>query len=253
MKKILFIFFILIIIAVFIALNNNNPKVIIAKLIKKGNIGAGELKYRINFLGVLPVAEAIIGVEKTQDYNGQKVYHLSASAKTLNLVSKILSGEATLDSFVDIERLSPIAFKQRLNVSGKGSTDKEIIYDQKQGIMDIGGVKRIILADTQDPLSAIFSLRKMDFDKIKEFEMNINTNQKNYILKGRATPKEMLIKGKAYKTVILEASISRRDKNPYHKSSIKMVLLRGKENTPILIKVFASGVFLSAGLTEVMP
>jgi len=83
--------------------------------------------------------------------------------------------------------------------------------------------------------------------------MNINTNQKNYILKGRATPKEMLIKGKAYKTVILEASISRRDKNPYHKSSIKMVLLRGKENTPILIKVFASGVFLSAGLTEVMP
>jgi len=251
MKKILFIFFILILIAVFIALNNNNPEVIIAKLIKKGNIGAGELRYRINFLGVLPVAEAIIGVEKTQNYNGQKVYHLSASAKTLKSVSKILSGEALLDSFVDIERLSPIAFKQRLRVSGKSDVDKEIIYDQKQGIMSMGDVNRQIPAGTQDPLSAIFSLRQMDFDKIKEFEMNINTNQKNYILKGRAAPKEIIIEGKTYKTVILEASISRRDKNPYHKSRIKMVLLRGKENTPILINVFASGVLLNAQLIDI--
>lgn len=252
MKKILFIISVVILIFLFIVMSND-PKIIIAKLAKKGDLKAGELRYRIKFFGFLPLAEAIIGVEKIEDYKGQKVYHLSASAKTLKVVSKILSGEAVLDSFVDMQGLSPVAFKQRLRVSGKSDVDKEIIYDQKQGIMSIGDVHRQIPSGTQDPLSAIFSLRQMDFDKIKEFEMNINTNQKNYILKGRATPKEMIIEGKTYKTVFLEASISRRDKNPYHKSSIKMVLLCGKENIPISIKVFASGVLLNAQLIDIKP
>jgi len=252
MKKILLIISVVILLFLFIVVSND-PKIIIAKLAKQGDLKAGELRYRISFFGVLPLAEAIIGVEKIEDYRGEKVYHLSASAKTIKMVSKFLKGEASFDSFVDIERLSPIVFKQRLMVSGKGSADREIIYDQEQGIMDIDGVKRAILSDTQDPLSAIFSLKKMDFDKIKEFEMNINTNQKNYILKGRATSKEIAIKGKTYKIAFLEASISRRDKNPYHKSRIKMVLLRGKENIPILMKVFASGVSLSVRLTEIVP
>jgi hypothetical protein len=252
MKKILLIISVVILIFLFIAMSND-PKIIIAKLAKNGDLEAGELRYRIKLFGLLPLAEATIRAEKAEEYRGEKVYHLSASAKTIKMVSKFLKGEASLDSFVDMQGLSPIAFKQRVRVSGKSDVDKEIIYDQRQGIMSIGDVHRQIPAGTQDPLSAIFSLKKMDFDKIKEFEMNINTNQKNYILKGRATSKEIAIKGKTYKIAFLEVSISRRDKNPYHKSRIKMVLLRGKENTPVLIKVFAGGVSLSAQLIDIKP
>jgi ribosomal protein L21 len=82
--------------------------------------------------------------------------------------------------------------------------------------------------------------------------MNINTNQKNYSLKGTVVPKEISSAGRRYKVYLLKAEIKRRDKNnPYHRSKITMVVLRKDRNIPILIKVFASGALINAKLIEV--
>lgn len=251
MKKIFIFLVLLILFSLFVLWNNNNPKTIISRLIKKSNLQIGELNYRIYFLGLIPIGEAGFSIGKIEEYKGSNVYHLTAQAKSFKILSKICSVYAVIDSYVDIYSLNPILFKQKLSISGKDDAYKEVIYDQKEGVISIAGVRRQIFPNTQDPLSAILNIRKMDFDKIQEFEMNINTNQKNYILRGTARADNIKISNKIYKTFILKANISRRDKNPYHKSSIKMVLLKDKENIPILIKVFASGILINAKLTDI--
>jgi hypothetical protein len=129
--------------------------------------------------------------------------------------------------------------------------NKEVYYDQKNGIMTLNNIRHQIPPHTQDPLSLLFNTMRMDFDKVEEIEMNINTNQKNYILKGIATQEDIIINKKTYRIVLAKAEIKRRDKNPYHKSNISMVLLNEKENIPILIKVFASGILINAKLIDI--
>lgn len=251
MKKLALIPVVIIALIVFIAHNNMDPKIIISKLTAKGDIRSGQLRYSVHLLGFLPVGEAIFRPEIEETYNNIKVYHLNTTARSLNIFSKIFNGYAELDSYIDMQEFNPLLFKQKVVIAGKPPVYKEVIYDQKDGVMTLGGVKRQILPGTQDPISMIFRLRKMDFDKIKKFETNINTNQKNYVLKGTAEQRNITINNKVYKVVLVKADISRRDKNPYHKSSISMVLLKEKANLPILIKVFAGGMFINAKLTDI--
>jgi len=117
--------------------------------------------------------------------------------------------------------------------------------------MSIDDTKREIPPNTQDPLSAIFNLRRMNLDKPKEFQMNINTSQKNYLLRGKVSLRDLVINEKTYKTILVKSEISRRDNNPYHRSTVSMVLAGGKENIPIIIKVFASGILVNAKLIEI--
>lgn len=252
MRKILFVFIVAVLYCVFISYRNNDPKVVISNLTKiNRGIHAGELKYRIYLLGVLPIGEAVFAAEKIDKYNGQSVYHLNATAKSLKIFSKIFSGYAILDSYVHRIRLSPVLFKQKLIILGKQDSEREVAYDQDNGTMSIAGIKRQIFVNTQDPLSAIFNIRRMDLDKIKKFEMNINSNQKNYILVGQSTSREIILQKRTYKIIVAKADIARRDNNFYHKSNITMVLVREKENIPILIKVFASGVLINARLIDI--
>jgi hypothetical protein len=237
-------------VSVFSYHNNNDPALIISGLAKK-EFRPGALKYKINLFGIIPMGDAVLGLARVEEYNGKKVYHLTAQAESLKIFSEFFNAHAVLDSYVDIEKLNPLLFKQRIAIAGKQDIVKEATYDQNNGIMSIAGVKRQILTDTQDPLSAIFNLRHMDLDRIREFELNINTNQKNYILKGTVSLQQVSVNKKIYKTALIKATIRRRDKNPYHQSALTMVLLREKENIPILIRVFASGMLINAKLIDI--
>lgn len=252
MKKTLLVFLILILLTLlFIIQNNSNPDIIISQLLKKGDIKPGELRYAVNFLNVLPIGEAIFGLQKEEEYRGQKVYHLSAKARNLDIYSKFFTAQAAVDSFIDTASFNPFIFRQRLSIKGKKDIIKEVFYDQQNHVMSIEGTQRQIFPETQDPLSVIYKLKIMDFKQNKEFSININTNQKNYILKGTSEQRDVLINKKVYKLAFIRAAISRRDKNPYHKSSISMVMLQGKENIPIQIRVFASGILINSKLVEI--
>lgn len=251
MKKLLLIFFIIILFLIFVSWYNLSPRTIISRLIKNEGIKTGQLRYKIYLLRVFPIGDAVFQSEKVEEYKGQKVYHLSAIANNLKFFSIFFNAYAALDSYIDIQQLNPIAFNQKLIVTGKQDMYREVIYDQKNRIMSIAGVRRQILSNTQDPLSAIFNVRRIDFDKTREFEMNINTNQKNYILKGITQPKDLSIHKKIYKIVFLKANISRHDKNPYHKSRASMVLLEEGGNIPILINVFTGGILINARLVDI--
>lgn len=250
MKRTLFIIFIIVFILILVWQNNNNPGIIIARYMQKKNAGSGELKYRLNFMGIIPVGEAVFAAEKTEDYKGAKVYHLSASARSLKHYSGLFNGYAIIDSYVDARSFNPLLFKQKLKAPGKENPEKEIFYDQVKGIMTLGGIERQILPNTQDPLSAVFNLKHMDLSKIKNIEMNINTNQKNYILSGTVKERTITVKKQLCKIAVIETVIRRRDKDPYHKSNVTFVLLEGKENIPVLIRVFSSGALVTAKLID---
>jgi len=253
MRKILLILFTVILFLIFVSWYNANPRVIISQLIKnKGiSIKTGQLRYRVYLLKIFPIGEAILGAEDVEEYKGQKVYHLNGTANNSRLFSHFFKAYATLDSYIEMQQLNPILFKQKLVVTGKPDLYREVFYDQTNHIMSIEGVRRQILPNTQDPLSLIFNIKHMDFNKIKELEMNINTNQKNYILKGIVQSRDISIHKKTYKIAFLETTIKRRDKSPYHQSRISIVLLKDKENIPILIKIFASGMLINARLIDI--
>jgi len=220
-------------------------------LIKNEGVKVGTLKYRIYFLGIIPIGEAIFSVGRLEEFEGQKVYHLNATAKSLSIFSKFFSSYAVLDSYIDIQQFNPILFKQKLVVTGKADVDTEVLYDQKNGIMSIAGIKRQIFPNTQDPLSVMFNLMHLDLAEAGEFEININAYKKNYSFKGIAKLDGVLINSKAYKIFLLKGWIKRQEKNPYHQSSITAVLLNQKENIPLLIKVFTGGVLIQAKLVDI--
>ncbi len=251
MKKILF--FLAAVAAISFIISNSNcmPRAVISNLLKQGEIGDGDLQYRFYLFGVIPVANATLRKPVIEQLNGNKVYYISAAAENTKLTIPVFSGTAFLESYVDIQSLNPAFFKQHVTVKGKEEIVREVYYDQKQGVMAISGVKRSVLPNTQDPLSAIFNIRRLDLGKIKDIEMNINTNQKNYILNGVVTQESLSINKKIYALAVATAEIKRRDKNPYHKSSLKIVFLKDYGNIPILINVFASGILIKAKLVRI--
>lgn len=251
MKKVFLVVLILILFFVILNYINSNPKMIISKFLNEEGIGKRGLIYRIYLFGVIPVGEASLGMAKLEWYKGQRVYHLSAEAKSLKILSPLFSGQAFLDSYIDTKELWPILFKEEVRVKGGRGFEREITYEQKEGIMTVANVRRKIPPNTQDPLSTLYNIRRMNFDNRGDFEININTHQKNYILRGLAVIKSLWINRKPYKIILTKAKIRRRDKNPYHQSSITMFLLKREENIPILIKVFASGVLINAKLVRI--
>ncbi len=254
MKKFFAIILLLILFFVSGSLYINRPKAIITNLIKDKDAAGKKLTYIVSIFAVLPVARAEFSSRVIEDYDGTKgnqVYHFSAQARNLGIYSRFFQGQAVLDSYVDALTFNPFLFTQRICLPGKKDAVKEAYYNQLEHIMSLAGEKRQILPDTQDPLSAIFNIRRMDFTKTREFELNINTNQKNYLLKGTAELKSLLVRGKKIEIVIVDADIARREKSPYHKSSIRMVLWRDKGNLPVYIKVFASGFLLTSRLVDI--
>ncbi|MFC1674343.1 DUF3108 domain-containing protein [Candidatus Omnitrophota bacterium] len=251
-KKILLI--ILLSAIVIIALtyyNHSEYKSVAYSLAVQPKLQSGDLKYKIYFFGIFPVGEAVFSDKGIREFNGTQVRHLTASASSSTIFSRFFSVHAILDSFLDLEDENPLLFRQRLLVTGKEDSLKEITYDQKQHVMTLEGVRREILPGTQDALSAMFRLRGIDFDKSSKIEMNINTNQKNYLLEGAAEARVLSLVGQRCEIITAKAKIRRRDKNPYHKSMVTFVLFKGEENIPILIKVFASGVVVTAKLIDI--
>jgi hypothetical protein len=252
MRKILFILLILILVAVFFAHRNSDPAIILNNLIQRGGqLRSGEFTYRIYFFGCLPIGEAVFAAGKIEELQGKTVYHLTVIAKSLKFFEKMFKAKATLDSYVDLQLFAPLLFKEKMEIPGKDSVSKEVVYDQEAGFMSIAGIKRQIFPNTQDSLSLIFNLRRMNFGKTEDFEMNLNTNQKNYTVKGKAEPKELALDSKKYRLFFLRADIFRRDKNPYHRSKIKMVLVESKENIPIFVRVFAGGAVITSKLVGI--
>ncbi len=252
MKKILMVLLVfLALLGMVVLFKNLGQSRVLARLVSVNAKEINELHYRLNMLGIIPVGKAVILKERLEEYEGREVFHLRAFAFTSKFFSPFFSGKAEVDSFVDTGDLNPVMFRQNLFVKNKYNVNKEISYDQKRGVMTLAGVKRVIPLGTKDPLSALLFIRRISPEGLKEFDISINTNQKTYSLAGTGEIENKSINNTPYKLIKLRADIKRRDKNPYHRSSVSMLLVRVTENIPFKIDVFAGGVFLEAVLADI--
>lgn len=241
-------------VAILFQISRNNPSAVLTSLTKRNALSANkQFIFTIKLFGVLPVGEAGLNDRSPDTLGGKDVYRISAEMHPAAFVDNFYKITARIESFIDSKSLLPVFFKQTLRRPDKPSEDKEVSYDQEKHTMFIKGKEeRVILPDTYDPLSAMSFLRRQDFSALTDFDININTNQKNYGMKGKVDGKEkVVISGKEYYVWKLTANIARRDKNnPYHKSKVTFYLLDDKRKTPILIKVFASGAYIVAVLNR---
>ena len=163
-KVVLVVFFILVIFICVMALQND-PGSIIAKLpaepFKEGDVKV-EVSLDVDNFPTDPALEQRLiqaafdaGIKKIDKKN---LYCLKARAKSSSLVSKIYPFEVSLESFLDQATMLPVSFLQKIKTKQK-ELAKEVSYDQKNNIMQILEVKRSILPETYEPLSAIWKLR----------------------------------------------------------------------------------------------
>lgn len=257
MKKIIHYFFVVLILALTLFIyrdfNRNNPVYIIKSLRLQDRLLSEHMKaeFRV-FFAFFPFGSAQIKNEGIEDYRNTKVYHLSAQAQTEGLISRFYSPRFRVDTYVDKEKMHSLKFEQFLDIPDKPVEKKEIIYDQRNNIMELRGERRHILPDTQDPLSAIFYIQRQGFSLGKEFDININTNQKNYRLNAKVVKKEEYnIGGKKIGVWVVQADISRRDKNPLHSSAMSLYFLDNPSKTLILIKSVTSIGLVRARLVKI--
>jgi hypothetical protein len=251
MKKLFLLLVIAGLVCAAVVYDNGNPAMIISRLKKGGPLKEGNLVYKIYAFGLIPVGYARINKALTETYNGRNVYHLSASAKSADYFSRFFHAATQLDSYIDPQTRNSVFFKQKVSVSNKSEVTKEITYDQQKGTMTMAGVKRQILPNTQDALSAIYNIMAIDLAAHKGFAIFLNTNQKNYIMEGSVATKEVRAAGTVFRLSSADVEIKRHDGNPHHKSKISITMLKDYGNIPILIKVFASGAMINAKLVKI--
>jgi len=209
-----------------------------------------EFHYKSFLFGILYVADAVLEDAGIREYKSMIVRHLKAKAYPVWPISKIFPFEVSIDSYIETRTSLPVMFKQVFNTKEK-NTQKEIYYDQLSGFMQILGVKRSILPETYEPLSAIYKLRNSDLLNAPEFNLNINSNQKNYTLTGQTRKQNIRIKDANMEIFNLNGKIFRHDKSPYHRSELSILFSNDTQKIPFLIKIFASGFLITAKLSEV--
>ncbi len=225
---------------------NNNPGVILSKKeLIENSFSAKRLYYTIYLFGFFPVGQAVISDDGLMRDDGQNLYKLSALAKAVGIIAKVYSFNASINSYLEPNTFLPLFYKQEIKTPDK-TLAREIYYNQVKNTIKMMGEERAIFADTYEPLSAMFWLRRTDLESKEAFDLNINTNQKNYAFAGTVAKRP----NKKHNVYLLKGKIFRRDKSPYHRSSVDIVLAGNKVKTPVLIKVFASGAYIIIKLTK---
>lgn len=250
-----FTFFLLpAILYVFKESSSNSPLSIIRGngLESESSADSNILVFKVNYLGLIPAGQARLENKGVEFYQGRSVFHLSAKANPLNFYSKFFKAQAEAHSYIDCDKLYTLKFEQILMPPNKPEDKKEILYDQNNNFMELKGVRRHILPGTQDPLSAIFYIRHQNLEIGKAFDININTNQKNYQLYAKVIGREEYALGaKRVGVWVLEGVIRRRDKNHYHKTTMKLWLLDNPSKIPVLIKTMTNIGPITARLSAV--
>lgn len=216
----------------------DNPALILRQIAKNGSLKGDSLKFKAKILGVITAGEATIKNEGIQLFQEKLVYHLAAEGKSAGWFSPFFKAEARCDSYTDKKKLHTLQFKIHTVLSDHPTEDKIISYDQDNLIMDAGEERRQILPNTHDPLSLMFYLQNQEFSPAKEYDLNINTNQKNYQFKATVIEKKTYsVDDEDIGVWIVKAEVKRRGKSKRNKSSVTMWLLDNESKTPILFKV----------------
>lgn len=242
LKSTVLIFLAVLIIFAISQILSQSPQAVLKKLIMKNCLGSNKLNIQLNYLWFIPVGQASLDNLGKERFRGEDLIHLRAEAKTFDFVRNIFYAHATVDSYIDPRGMFSRYFLQHLVMINKKDDNRELSYDQRKHVMTYIGPRgkedRVIEENAQDPLSAIFLIENKEFKIGDDFQVSLNSNQKNYILFVNVVSNQIVrIADKDYVIWLTKSRIQRKGKNPYHKTSYRIWFLNyNNKNMPILIK-----------------
>jgi len=159
-------------------------------IIAKHEFRVGEkLTYEIKWLGV-PVGLAYFHVKKIIQIDGRDCYHISVLVKSNVFLSKIYRVNDEFHTYIDKEKLYSRRFIKKQQ-EGRYRSHEIVDYDHQRKVAVYksllnGSVKEFsIRENTQDDLSAIYRFRIMDIDLGKKVLMDVNADEKDWVLEIR--------------------------------------------------------------------
>jgi hypothetical protein len=220
--------------------------ILIAKDLASNHRLSGQTNFLLNYLAVIPVAQARMEYLGPEGFRGRKLIHIRAEAKTFDYARSVFHAGAAVDSYVDPKSSKAVYFLQHLEMIGKPDENKEIYYDQKDNIMvstGSRGTERLAIdKNTFEPLSAFLFIQNLELAAGTEFDLSLNTNQKDYFLSGKCVSRDLVrIGDKNYNILLIEAQVRRKDKSPRHGFTLKIWFLEdGKRKIPLLVRVMTN-------------
>lgn len=236
MKLLIKLLLVFVIVSIFLGLYQNN----LNNALKNAASSEGKPpKFKVSYAGFIPLGEAVLTNNGRVKIDGKELVHLNAQIRPNRLIEMLYKVRVEVDSFIDKDSFLPSKFAQSLTIPGKEAENKSVFYDQQSHVMEAGKEKRVILADTHDILSALFYLINQDFTVGKKFDININTNQKNYRLLGSVLEKRQVnAGGKVCEIYQVKGSVKRRDKSLRNSSQFDVWILNKPFKTAVFAKVF---------------
>jgi len=244
----------------------NNPRRILNRLIEKGGLAKSKglvpkdlifkegegLNFSVKYMWIIPMGDADIELKELMNYQGHKVYHLVAKVETSKFISKFFNASARVESYMDTQKLHSLRYKEETYIPDHEPEIKDITYDQKNLVMELRGVKRKILPDTQDPISALFYIRTQEFESGKAFTINIITKEENYELRAEVLKRDVVSTSSGEVGLwVVDSSVRRWDRSSHHGATFTIWFTDDERKLPILIKIKTKVGPVSARLVDV--
>lgn len=168
------------------SVEKNLPAVISAR----HELRVGEkLTYEIRWMGV-PVGIACFNVKEISPIDGRDCYHVVVTVRSNVFLSKIYRVDDEFHTYIDKENLHTLRFIKR-QAEGRYRSHELVDYDQKlhkavyKSLLNNSTKEFSIAENSQDDLSAIYCFRMQDAEFGKPISMNVNADEKNWILEIR--------------------------------------------------------------------
>lgn len=140
--------------------------------------------YSVYWMGI-PVGEGILEVREMVNINGREAYHIVATAKTNDFLSKIYKVEDVLHSYVDKKDLCALRFEKHQR-EGSYKSDEVVIFDQDkrkghyESLLNKSKKDFDIPPNVHDLVSCFYYFRTLDVKPHSAVMMDVNAYEKNW-------------------------------------------------------------------------
>jgi hypothetical protein len=145
-----------------------------------------KLTYEIRWMGI-PVGIASFAVKETSQINARDCYHIVVRVNSNSFLSKIYKVDDEFHTYMDKEKLYTLRFMKKQS-EGRYRSQEVVDYDQQahtgiyRSLLNNTSKNLVITENAQDDLSAIYYFRMQDIVPDKPVAMNVNADEKNWIL-----------------------------------------------------------------------
>ncbi len=136
--------------------------------------------YDVKWMGI-SAGSLEISVRECKKYNPDEILRTKVIAETSPFFSAFFEVKDVINSCFETENISSVYFEKKIR-EGKYHKDQEVIYDQEKHVAYVNGEKMEIPPLARDPVATLSYLRTLDLRTGKVFEIDANSDGKNYTI-----------------------------------------------------------------------